>query len=139
MFRQATVDIFRRMLGNVACKVSQRHMMVIVFQLGDESTHFAEITRGEKPLQVVASIWILLRYPRDRLPGTVPCPFEASPVSRQRFYQLAIQNTFGISLVLAQSPGQRFNEMEAHGIQPIRTCHAQRSDLHMGIKDLPHL
>ncbi|HOG03434.1 MAG TPA: hypothetical protein PLL14_05615, partial [Accumulibacter sp.] len=63
-------------------------------------------------------------------------PFEAFPIRRQRCLQLAIENTSDISLVLAHPPGQRFNEMEAHGIQSIRTPHAQRSDLQTIINNL---
>ncbi len=126
------------MLREVACKVSQAHLTVIFFQPGDESTHAAEITGVEKSLQIVSSIRRLLCYTRDRLPGIVLRPFEASSISRQRFYQLAIQNTFDLSLLLAHSSGQCFNEMEAHGIQAIRTGQAQRSDLHTGINGLIH-
>ncbi len=114
-------------------------MTFIFFQLGDESLHTTEITCHEKPLQIVDSIQILLRCTRDRLPGSFPCLFKALSIGRQRLCQLAIQNTFDISLVLPHSPGQRFNEMKAHRIQPIRTLHAQPSDLPTGITGWVHL
>jgi hypothetical protein len=72
--------------------------------LVDESTHSAEITGDEKPLQIVGSILDTAPLSARSSPWHRPaCPFEASPISRQRFYQLAIENTFDISLVLAQT------------------------------------
>lgn len=121
------------MLRNTACEVRQRHLRVAFFQLDDVSTHAPEITGDEKPLQIVGSIRIVLPYTSDRLPGIVLRAFEASPISRQRFSQLAVQNTFDLSPLPARSPGQRFDEMEAYGVQTIRTGHAQRGDFHTGI------
>ncbi len=138
IFRQTAIGIFRRMLRDMAYQVRQRHTTVIFLQKVGESVDSAEITRDEKTLQIVGSILMLLRHTRDRLPGSVLRPFEAFPIRRQRRLQLAIENTSDISLLLAHSPGQRFNEMEAHGIQAIRTPQAQRSDLQTMIHDLIH-
>jgi hypothetical protein len=74
--------------------------MVIFFQLGDEPTHGAEITGDEKPLQIVGSIRILLRCPRDRLPGSFLRPFEAFPMAASAAVSLPFQNTFDLALVL---------------------------------------
>jgi len=136
IFRQATISIFRRMLCDMAYQVRQRNTAVICLPMVGESVDSAEITRGKKPLQIVGSIVMLLRHTRDRLPGSVLRPFEAFPIRRQRCLQLAIENTSDISLVLAHPSGQRFNEMEAHGIQSICTPHAQRSDLQTIINNL---
>lgn len=126
------------MLRDMAYQVRQGHTTVIFLQKVDESVDSAEITRGEKPLQIVGSILMLLRHTRDRLPGSVLRPFEAFPIRRQRCLQLVIENTPDISLVLAYSPGQRGNEMEAHGIQSIRSPQAQRGDLQTRINNLIH-
>ncbi len=136
IFCQVTISLFRRMLRDMAYQVRQRHTTVICLQMVGESVDSAEIARDEKPLQIVDSILMLLRHARERLTGSFLRPFEAFPIRRQRCLQLAIENTSDISLVLAHPSGQRFNEMEAHGIQSICTPHAQRSDLQTIINNL---